>query len=356
VVARGFAPTDTPKHIEPETGDVPIKLKTHDLDRRNPERVVRGRVVNENGDPVARAIVEPDGVRRGQGGRFGALGELGIDALAVTDDDGTFRLGVGEDGDALYLLVKASFLAPARTEPLAAGPSVHTITLGAGITVTGRVVKGGRPLPDVGMGMVQINRNVEGYLGHFEFGTDRDGRFAFANIPPMQDWYLYGLMDSLKGAGSIPVRTAKTGAHGSTLDVGDIEVQPGYRLTGRLVLADGKPVPPETRVLASRGGAWDSQTAAVGPDGRFSFNGLPPEQLGLSTNVRGYHPSPKNASFDLLNRMGLLGTVQGDVDDLRFLLDPGPRPEIDYRRFSREDHAEYQRRRDGPIRGAPADR
>ena len=102
--------------------------------------------------------------------------------------------------------------------------------------------------------MVQINRNVEGYLGHFEFGTDRDGRFAFANIPPMQDWYLYGLMDSLKGSGSIPVRTVKTGAHGSTLDVGDIEVQPGYRLTGRLVLADGKPVPPETRVLASRSG------------------------------------------------------------------------------------------------------
>ena len=64
---------------------------------------------------------------RGRGGRFGALGELGIDALAVTDDDGTFRLGVGEDGDALYLLVKASFLAPERTKPIAAGPTVHTI-------------------------------------------------------------------------------------------------------------------------------------------------------------------------------------------------------------------------------------
>jgi hypothetical protein len=68
---------------------------------------VRERVVNANGDPVARAVVSPDGVRRGDGGRFGALHELGIDSLAVTDDDGSSRLGVGQDGDALYLMVKA---------------------------------------------------------------------------------------------------------------------------------------------------------------------------------------------------------------------------------------------------------
>jgi len=356
VVTRGFAPTYTPEHIVPEAGEAAIALKPHDLDRRKPERVVRGRVVNENGDPVARAMVEPDGLRRGEGGRFGALDELGIDVLAVTDDDGEFRLGVGEDGDALYLLVKAPFLAPERTKPLAAGPMTHTIKLGSGVTVSGRVVKQGRPLADVGMGIVQIDRNVEGYLGHFEFGTDRNGRFAFANIPPGQHWYLYGLMDSLKGSGSIPVRTLDTAAHGSTLDLSDIEVQPGYRLRGRLDVADGKPVPPETRVLASRELAWDVQTVTVGPDGRFSFTGLPPERLSLTTNVRGYHPSPKNASFDLLNRMGLLGTVQGDIDDLRFLLDPGPRPAIDYRRFSREDSAEYQRRRNCPLRGAPADK
>lgn len=206
------------------------------------------------------------------------------------------------------------------------------------------------------MGIVQVDRNVMGYLGHFEFGTDRDGRFAFANIPPMQSWYLYGLMDGRKGSGSIPVRNLKTEAHGSTLDLGDIEVQPGYRLTGRLVLADGKPVPTATRILASRDAAWDSQTVTVGPDGRFSFTGLPPERLSLSTNVRGYHSSPKNASLDLLNRMGLLGTVGGDIDDLRFLLEPGPTPEIDYRRFSREESAEYELRRDGPPRGAPADK
>jgi hypothetical protein len=276
--------------------------------------------------------------------------------LAVTDDDGVFRLGVGQDGDALYLSIKAPSLANLQTKPLDAGPTTHTITLGPGLTVSGRVVQDGKPLADVGLGMVQTDRNVIGYLGHFEFATDRAGGFAFANIPPMQSWYLYGLMDGLKSHGSIPIRTIKTEAHGSTLELGDIEVRPGYKLTGRLVLADGKPLPADTRILASREGAWDSQTATVGPDGRFSFSGLPPERLSLSTNIRGYHPSPKNASFDILNRMGLLGTVQGDIDDLRFLLEPGSRPEIDYSRFNRDDYAEYGRRRDNPLRGAPADR
>jgi hypothetical protein len=354
VVARGFAPAYTPKHLEPEAGDVVIPLKRHDLDSRKPERVVRGRVVNENGDPVSRASVEPDGVRRGQGGQFGGLDALGIDAVAVTDDAGEFRLGVGQDEDALYLLVKAPFLAPARTKPLAAGRTVHTITLGPGVTVTGRVVKDGRPLADVGLGMVQVSRNVEGFLGHFEFGTDRQGQFAFANIPPMQDWYLYGLMESLKGSGSIPVRDVRTQEHGSRLDLGDIEVQPGYRLTGRLVLADGGRVPPGTRVLASRDQAWDSQTAVVDADGRFSFTGLPGERVGLSTRVKGYHVSPKNASLDLLNPFHLLGVIQGDVKDLQFLLDPGSDPA--FRRLSREESAEYHRRRNSPLRGIPVER
>ena len=236
-------PTYTPGHIVPEAGEAAIALKPHDLDRRKPERVLRGRVVNENGDPVPARSSSRTACNGANKAGSARSDELGIDVLAVTEDDGGFRLGVGEDGDALYLMIKAPFLANERTKPLAAGPMTHTITLGPGVTVAGRVVKNGQALADVGMGIVQVDRNVVAYLGHFEFGTDRNGRFAFANIPPDQTWYFYGLMDSLKSHGSIPVRTVKTEAHGSTLELGDIEVQPGFRLSGRLVLSDGKPVP-----------------------------------------------------------------------------------------------------------------
>jgi hypothetical protein len=197
--------------------------------------------------------------------------------------------------------------------------------------------------------MVQTDRNTMSYLGHFEFATDHDGRFAFANIAPMQNWYIYGLMDSLKSSGSIPVRSLMTQAHGSTLDLGDIVVQPGYRLTGRVVLSDGRGIPAGARVLVSRSDAWDSQTTSVDKDGRFSFFGLPAERVSLSTNLRGYHPSPRNGSFHLLNPSELLGTIPGDIEDLRFLFDPGP--DTGYRRLTGGEYAEYERRRNRVLRG-----
>jgi hypothetical protein len=355
VVANGFLPTYTPKPIIPEERPVEIALKPHDLDRRAPSRVLRGRVVNENGDPVARAVVEPFGFRREQSVQFGGLDEEGIDPLAVSDDEGHFRLGVGRDGEALYLRIKAPFLASMCSDPVAAGPKPHTFTLGPGVTVSGRLLKDGKPLAQVGLGMVQRDRNVQRFVGDFEYGTGHDGRFSFTNIPPGDDWAIYGLMDGLKPHGAIPVRHLRTGNHGETVELGDIEVRPGHRVSGRIVLADGKPLPPDIRVLLTRDEAWDNQLATAGPDGTFAFVGVPPERVNLSARVPGYHVSAKNTSYDLLNQGGLLGKVEGDVEGLRFLFEPGPSPRRDFGRFRREDYQEYQRRRDGPLRGAPLD-
>ncbi|QDV37524.1 carboxypeptidase-like regulatory domain-containing protein [Tautonia plasticadhaerens] len=352
MVARGYVPASTPLLV-PEEGPHEIALAPHDLDRRDPDRVLMGRVMDGGGNPVARVVIEPIGVAREQYHRFGGVDDLGIDPLAVSEDDGAFRLGVGEAGERLYLSVKAPFLAPVRLAPLAAGPEVHPIRLGVGLTVVGRVVKDGKPLPGVALGMVQQDRNSERFVGEFQFAADEDGKFGFVNIPPDEDWYLYGLMDSLKPHGAIPLRPLRTTAHGESIDLGDVEVGPGHRVSGRVVLADGGPVPPETRVLLSRDDAWDSQTAVVGPDGGFTFEGVPAERVGLSARVPGYHPSPRNASLDLLNQGGLLGMVEGDTDGLRFLLEPGPPPERDSGGFTQEDYQEYQRRRDSPLRGAP---
>ncbi len=111
-VAEGFRPSYTDKHVEPAAGPVSIALKPHDLDQRDPKRVLLGRVVNENGDPVARAVVEPQGVHRKDSTQFGGLDELGIDPLAVSDNEGRFRLGVGRDGDEVLLEIKAPISPP----------------------------------------------------------------------------------------------------------------------------------------------------------------------------------------------------------------------------------------------------
>jgi hypothetical protein len=351
VVADGHVPTYSAKPIDPRAGPVTLALKPHDLDRRDPALVLRGKVLDEDGKPVPRAVVEPFGIKTKGGAQFGGL--RGIDALAVTDRQGEFRIGVSEKGAALYLKVSAAFLAHRRPAPLKAGPNVHEVTLVRGVTLTGAVAKDGKPLAGIALGLVQTNRSAERFLGEFTIATDEQGQFRFENVGPDEAYFVYGLMDSCRKHGAIPVRQVRVGASGTEKDLGAIPMRPGYRLSGRIILADGKPVPENTRVLLSRDEAWDSQTVVADKDGRFAFTGLPAERYSLSVNLRDYHASSKNGSYDALNGFGLVGTVKGDTEGLRFLLEPGPAPRPDYRNLKPSDWQEFERRRKAPLRGAP---
>src|SRR5262249_44947430 len=157
------------------------------------------------------------------------------------------------------------------------------------------------------------------------------GVFQIRNVPPEEVLNLYGLLNSLREHGAVGVREVRTGKSGSVSDMGDLEIKAGHKLSGRVVLADGKPVPPGTRALLAREEAWDVQQAVVDKEGRFTLTGLPPELYSLSVNVKGYHLSPKNASTDLLNGFRLLGTVREDTEGLRVLLEPGPQPQRENR-------------------------
>ena len=181
----------------------------------------------------------------------------------MTDASGAFRLGVPEPGLAVYVHVSARFLTPGAFQRLATGPEGHDLKLVSGVTVTGRLVQGGKPLAGMGVGVVQKDRNGETWVGEFEAATDAVGVFRVLNAPANEQLVLYGLMSSLRRHGALPVRELRTGKSRSVADVGDLEVKAGQRLAGRVVLSDGKPVPAGTRMLLSREEAWDSQQAVV---------------------------------------------------------------------------------------------
>jgi hypothetical protein len=329
---------------------VTFRLQPHDLEKRDPARVLRGRVLDEAGRPVPEALVEPFGFATERGAQFGGL--KGFDPLALTDRQGTFRLGVPKPGQAVYVQVRAPLLAPRNFARLAAGPRLHELTLFAGVTLTGRLVKEGKPPAGVAVGAVQEDRNVEGFVGESQAATDADGVFRLRNVPPDERLVLYGLMDGLRRYGALAARQVHTGKSTSVTNVGDLTVSAGHTLSGRVVLSDGKAVPAGTRVLLSREEAWDSQQAVADGQGGFTFTGLPSEVYHLSANVPSYRVSAHNRSFDLLNGLGLLGIVRADIHGLRLLLDPGPRGAAP-RRFDQQSYTEYQRRRQAPLRGAP---
>ena len=336
--------------VDPRAGPVTLTLKPSDLAKRDPALLLQGRVLDEDGDPLPGAVVEPFAVRKGDTTRFGGL--TGFDPLALTDARGEFRLGVPEKGILVHVQVSAPKKAPRKYKELAPGAKGHDLSLPDGASVTGRLVKDGKPLPGVAVGLDQVNRDVETFVGDFKAATDAVGVFLIPNVPANDKFVLYGLMGSMKAHGAVAARPVQTGRSREAADVGDVAVGPGFKLTGRVVLSDGKPVPAGTRVILSREEAWDFQQAVVGEGGSFSFEGLPPERYTLSARVKGYRPSTENASLDLLNPFHLLGAVRADVRDLRLLYEPGEVKSAGGG-LDRKAVEEYRRRRDAPLRGAP---
>lgn len=346
---EGYTPTQTARAVDPKTGAAKLVLVANDLDRRDPELILSGRVLDEDGKPVANAAVEPFGFLKGGAGHFGGLN--GFDALTLTNDKGAFRLGVPEKGLAVTVRVSAPRMAKRNCANLACGPKGQDLTLYYGVTVVGRLLDKGKPLVGVGVGLMQTDRSAQVFVGEMKAATDETGTFHIRNVPPNESVAFYGLMDGLKEHGSLPARHYQTGKSGNELDVGDVAIQPGLRLSGRLVLADSQPIPAGTRIMLSREDAWDQQQTIVGKDGSFAFKGLPPEGYSLSVNVRGYVVSPKNASLDLLNRGGLIGTVKSDVENLRFLMEKGSRAANSS--LDQKTIEEHKRRQSSPLRGAP---
>lgn len=346
--APGYKPKFVSK-VDPAKGPVEIRLAPIELATAPACNSLHGRVVDTNGAPIAGAVVEANGIREFNGG--GRWGELqGVDPLAVTDRKGDFVITSIKPFDMMDVRASARGYANRTFTKLASGNEVHTLTLTTGAAIEGRVLFHGKPLAHVEMSIASADRTMDASTAYMDIGTDLDGRFVVYNLPPDSSYSVSGTMNSLAPIGVITVRPAQTGNDGSVTDLGDLIVTPGYRMSGRVLLADGKPLPPKTRLLISRDSAWDSIQVALPPDGRFDVSNVPCETYSLSVRVPGYYLSPKNASYDTLNPGRLVGRVDGDTTHLLILLDRGkngPGPQ-DYS----SDESEWPQNR--PLEGIGA--
>jgi hypothetical protein len=278
------------------------------------------------------------------------------DPLAVTDEQGEFLLTAQEPFEALDLRVEARAFANKTFTHVSSGSEIHKLTLTEGATVTGRVMADGKPLAGVSVGMVSAERDMENYTGNFDVGTDPNGRFTFVNLPPNVEYFIYGMMNALKPYGAISIQKIQTGSDGATLDAGELTVRSGFRLAGRVVLADGKPVPSKTRLLISRDNAWDSMQVVLDKDGRFDTAGIPKETITLSARVAGYRVSMRNSSCDRMNPFQLVGRVERDTTNLVFLLEKGADPNAEggeHQPLPADARRLRLRRRDGHAAGRP---
>lgn len=334
IVAPGFEPTFFTK-VDPLKGPLAAVLPARKT-TNPPSQTIRGRVVDSQGAPIEQAVVSVNTTVIGDT-YYGSPPE-GTDPLAVTDAVGEFALSSPVKFDAMELQVEARTFARGIFRDVKPGGDRRDFKVTEGASITGRVVRDGQPLKDVVIGACGTDRTMGNFVGDFSIASQADGRFLLPNLPPDHEYFLYGLMNSLTNFGTLPLRRVRPGGDGQTLDVGDYVAVPGKRLAGQVKLSDGKPLPEGTRLTIGREEAWDVLAVDLPPDGRFALANLPGnETLSLGLRVKGYRPSPRNASFERLNGFGLTGRLESDKTNLVFLLEPGevrpgsfePEPEED---------------------------
>lgn len=347
VVAAGHDSLYAPK-TDPAAGEQRVVIVPMDPGKQKAPTRICGVVFDPDGKPVPGATVGPEGVARGSGTQWGGTDAF-VDPLAVTDEHGRFWLYCTNGVDLVHAVVEGRGLAKRWVE-LKPGRD-HLVRMDEGVMVTGSVVANGRPLPQVLVGAVTADRTCGRYFRCDELATDQDGFFALPNLPAGREFVLYATMASLRGQGAVTPQVFTTGKNGDTVKLGALKVEAAYRVAGRVVLSDGKPVPSETRLFLGREQAWDHVEVTLDPDGRFEFTDVPGESVSLGVRVKGYRFSKRNPSLDWLNG-SIVGRVTGDVRDLRLLLEPGEW------RYEGEDSGPPdgdRQPRDKPLRGVRAE-
>lgn len=321
VVGEGLRPKFV-EHVDPAKGPINVNLEPQLLAGVPPQLILRGRVIDMKGAPIQGAPVETLGYHTKDGG--GRWGEIeGLDPLAVTDARGDFLITSRKEFASLDLKVEARGFANRMFLRVPGDAPTPSLQLTEGAAITGRVIWNGNPLANVEVGVVSEDRTPENFTGDFDVGTDADGRFAFVNLPPNVRYHVYGQMKTLADHGTTGIAVVDAGGDGSTTNVGDLAVGRANRLSGRVVLKDGKAIPPNTRLNVGLEDAWDSVLVDLDKDGSFNVGAIPNDTISLSLAVPGYRFSIKNESLDLQNPFRLVGRIDHDITNLIILMEFG---------------------------------
>jgi hypothetical protein len=261
----------------------------------------------------------------------------GVDAASVTNLRGEFLI-TGNPGDLGYdleieargfakrlvdlLPTNEKKVAP-QDKSLPTKPGIvvdpvkgHEIQLTKGAMVCGRVLKSGKPVAGIGIGLVQCDTGSGQFVGPYHIATDERGQYTMANVHPNDEYYLFTPMsDAAKFGGILPVQRVAVGADDTVTNIGDSSLAETFHaVAGRIVLTDGSAVPPNTRVMLSREelGTWNSQTATAAADGSFSFDGVPEEAVSLNVRISHYRLAANRNRFQQIQPWAVAVFVDAD--------------------------------------------
>jgi hypothetical protein len=318
VIREGYTASFVDR-VDPAQGPAPTAALALRKSVDDPRHLVRGRVVDPAGEPLRGVVVTPEGVDTAQGSMYGTI--PGLEPIAVSNARGEFELAHSQEATGMVLKIEARGMA-IQLVAVPTGADRKTIAVSDGAVVRGRLMNHGKPVVGAELGLIPRERGGFGanlkIIGNpyeeIRIGTQPDGSFVVTNVPAPIDWYVYAKMESIAALGATRPVAFSAKRNNEEVDLGDIEIQPGYRLAGKVALSNGAAIADGMRITISAQGAWDSQTVLIGSDGRFEFVGVPAGKYGIFPSVRGYGLQGNKDTID--------ATVDRDRDDLAITLDP----------------------------------
>ena len=306
VQAPGFQPALL-SSLSQDQSDVAVTLVSRPASTTH--RHVRGNVLSDDNLAIANATIWPVGCStRTQGSWDGPV--PGADIVAVTDGNGDFML-VCPDDDlvALDLLIRAPGFAPRLYHSVSPQDGAQSFRLGSGVAVFGTVTKRGSPVANALLGLVQEGKPSSLFVGEYETLTDKRGEFEFRSVIPHTTMVVYGKMSSLARYGALRRVTVETGDHGTQASVGDMPIESGYRVSGRVSAVGSAVVPANSQLTLGCFDVWDSIRADLREDGKFDICGLGKGLYSLHVHVPGFRLTQQNKSLDRRLGTRLLGVV-----------------------------------------------
>ncbi len=312
--------------IEPGAQPVRVDLETLEASEVPRHRRLRGRVANSDGTPVVGASVSVQGWSLAAGGTtWGPPDRVMLTPLAISDLKGEFALFAKEDLSFVDLEILCRDYAQAEFyEVPLDGPSREYVVLEGG-SIGGRLMHQGKPLAGRTVSLSSENRSVRSNFVRQSIDADPDGRFLFYNLPTGLVFNVTASMASIRELGITPLRSVADLQNKEMRDIGDLGIEPGLTVGGRIQLTDGGTIPADSVIFLSHDKIWDGQNKILGPDGAFEFIGFHPGKIESTIRMPGYRLSSLNRSYSGLNGGELLATLTKSTTGLVIELEPGDR-------------------------------
>ncbi len=270
----------------------------------DPGMTVRGTVTDDQGRPVANAMVRAlyDGQRvedfavgRREGALTDAKGKYAIDTLMP---NATYRFGVSADGHPSQWMFQSVRIETGMTKDF-------VLARAARVTGTVREKDSREPIADAEV-VLMVGRLGEGSAGMESTRSDAQGRYTFDTVASGPMFMLVAKADGFSSS----MESAFTGATLPSLVAGetlerDLELERGGRIVGRVTrLDDGEPIAgASVDAIASNEAMWaGAPSATTDADGRYELTGLGRGVYSVDVRAPGYAEALGEGSVPITDR------------------------------------------------------